>query len=278
MLKQLALVLILLFATKSSQASVINVPVKRAQQARAQIFLNEKNTVTLRGPIDDASTLEVMLKLASAQAKRGSDNYPIYLVLDSPGGSIDAGDTLIQYAKTIRNLHTITIFSASMAAGIVEALPGYRYITENGMLMFHRATVGLQGQVENGEVESRLDMIKKIVRRMEIKNSGRMQLGLDDYKKAVKDELWLNYQDSVAWKAADQVVDLKCSQELINEKESITLSVLFFTFKLQFSGCPLFRNPMPMEKKEDQAAFIKLETQIREKLRGINRQGVLSNE
>jgi ATP-dependent protease ClpP protease subunit len=239
-----------------------------SQARNAQIFLGVDNSVTLRGPIDDASVLAVMLKLAVLNAKRGLNNYSLYLVLDSPGGGIDAGDTFIQYAKTIRNLHTITIASASMAAGIVGALPGNRYITDNGLLMFHRARGGVQGQIEEGEVETRLAMIKKLVLRMEYRNANRMRLSISDYKKAVKDELWLSAADAVSSGAADRVVDLRCTEELINKRESVSLQVFIFNFKLEFSACPLFRNPLPMQKKEDQENFLKYEKQIYQELRG----------
>lgn len=234
-----------------------------------QVFLGVDNSVNLRGPIDDGSAQTTMIRLAAQNIKRGTNNYPIYLVLDSPGGSLDAGNTLIQYAKTIRNLHTITIFSASMAAGIVEDLPGHRYITENGMLMFHRAKGGVSGQLEDGEVETRLDMIKKLVRSMEVKNATRMGLALADYKSAVKDELWLAADDSVAKKAADMVIDIRCTDELITKSESVMVEFLFMSFKLDFSRCPLFRTPVLPTDKKDKENYLKFQKEIQEKLRVI---------
>lgn len=234
-----------------------------------QIFLGIDNSVTFRGPIDYSSAQAVMIRLAAQNIKRGINNYPIYLVLDSPGGGIDAGNTLIQYAKTIRNLHTITIFSASMAAAIVETLPGHRYITENGMLMFHRASGGVQGQLEDGEVETRLYMIKKLVRAMEVKNSVRMKMTLPEYKLAVKDELWLTAEDSIAKNGADAIVDIRCTDELITKTDSILINFVIFSFKLEFSRCPLFRNPTPATSKEDRESFMKHEKEIYEKLRGV---------
>lgn len=233
------------------------------------VFLGVDNSVTLRGPIDDANIQSTMIKLAAQNIKRGLNNYPIYLVLDSPGGGIDAGNTFIQYAKTVKNLHTITIFSASMAAALVETLPGNRYITENGQLMFHRAKGGVSGQLEDGEVETRLDMIKRLVRSMEVKNANRMKMTLPDYKLAVKDELWLQAEDSVSKNASDLVMDIRCTDELITRTESVLISFAIFSFKLEFSRCPLFRNPLPFADKKEQESFLKMEKEIYEKLRGV---------
>lgn len=264
---------VLMLVATTAMASAMNEQEKR-QEAKTslklpQVFLGVDNSVTLRGPIDDASAQTTMIKLAAQNIKRGLNNYPIYLVLDSPGGGIDAGNSLIQYAKTIKNLHTITIFSASMAAAIVETLPGNRYITENGILMFHRAKGGVSGQLEDGEVETRLDMIKRLVRAMEVKNATRMKMTLPDYKLAVKDELWLQAEDSVSKNATDLIMDIRCTDELITRTEAMLIDFVMFSIRLEFSRCPLFRNPLPFSNKKEQDSFLKLQKEIYEKLRGV---------
>lgn len=154
----------------------------------AQLNLTPENTVTYRGEINSASATAVMLELQRLSDERGKKDYPIYLVLDSGGGSIYAGDFFIQYMRTLKNIHTISIFSASMAAGIVEAVEGRRYITRNGVLMFHRAKGSFDGQFEEGEVESQLRLWKAIVLNMESINAARCGLPLADYKDKVKNE------------------------------------------------------------------------------------------
>lgn len=206
------------------------------------ITLNTINHVLLRSEVDDASMSRVARELTELVRKRGADTYPIYLVLDSPGGSIDAGLNFIEYAKTLPNIETITLFSASMAAGIVEALPGKRNITETGILMFHRARGGVEGQFESGELESRLDLYKRIVRGMEIKNANRMSMSLDAYKTAVKDELWILGTEAVSKKAADEQVSIVCAPELLKGSTIEKFSIMgLFTVNVKFSNCPLLR-------------------------------------
>ena len=205
------------------------------------INLTSKNHVLLRNEVTPESMNKVALELARLVAIRGAQDYPLYLVLDSPGGSIDAGLDFITFAKTIPNLQTISIFAASMASGIVEALPGKRNVTETGILMFHRASGGVQGQFESGELETRLDFYKRMVRGMELKNSTRMGLTLEDYKAKVKDEYWLYGYENVAQRAADAVVDVTCDDVLINSKSTETFTILIFTVDVEFSKCPLLR-------------------------------------
>jgi ATP-dependent protease ClpP protease subunit len=210
-------------------------------QARS-VLLEEKNSVQLRNEVNDSTITKLQFELAQKVADRGSKDYTIYLVLDSPGGSIDSGLNFIEFAKSFKNVETITIFAASMAAGIVEALPGKRLIIESGVLMFHRASGGIQGQFEDGELESRLNLYKKIVRGMEQTNADRMQMSLELYKLLVKDELWITGGQSVGDGAADEVITLVCSQELINSKIDESFSIMgLFEIDVSFSGCPLIK-------------------------------------
>lgn len=209
--------------------------------ANEQISLTTTNAIIFRGEVDGSSVLKAQMDLANLVNKRGTKGYKLYLVLDTPGGSIDDGEDFIQFAKTVPNLETVSIFAASMGSAIAEALPGRRLVTENGTLMFHRAAGGLRGQFEDGEMEVRLDFYKRLVRNMEQRSANRMGMSLVEYKKLVKDEFWTFGHESVANKSADAVVDLKCSKELIDSKTIVQMSFFFFTINVEYSNCPLIR-------------------------------------
>lgn len=212
-----------------------------------QITLNSKNTVTIRDEINQETVTDAELDLVKLVAERGAADYTLYLVLDSPGGDIQAGLDFIEFTKTIKNLETVTLFAASMASAIVEGLPGARNITENGVLMFHRAKGGLQGQFEDGELESRLNFYKLLVRNMEKKNADRMKMSLSAYKTAVKDELWILGSDAVSKNASDSVVNVTCSTDLVNQKITKNVQMLFFQIKVTFSKCPLIKSGLADE-------------------------------
>lgn len=209
-----------------------------------KVLLTTRNTAVFRGVVTDESVQVAQLKLAALVAKRGTATYPLYLVLDSPGGSIDAGQTFIEYAKTIKNLQTVSIFSASMASAIVEQLPGERLMTENGTIMFHRAKGGFQGQFEDGEVESRLWAAKNTVKLLEGKNASRMHMTVPQYKALIVNELWLDASNAVQYRSIDRLVDLECTKQLTDVRTTEVISLGFFgTATLEFSDCPLMRMP-----------------------------------
>lgn len=216
------------------------------------IELTPSNSITLRNEINDNTISKLQEELAMKVVARGMKTYTIYLVLDSPGGSIDSGLNFIEFAKTVPNLETVTLFAASMASAIVEALPGKRNIVESGVLMFHRARGGVQGQFENGELESRLDMSKKTVRIMEQKNADRMSLSLDVYKSKVVNELWILGNEAVKDKAADEVVSISCSAALVTSRSVETFEAFMgMTFDVMFSSCPLIKaGKVIMDKDE----------------------------
>lgn len=206
------------------------------------INLTQQNTVTIRNEINDEVVTKASKELSNLITKRGKQNYKIYLVLDTPGGSIDSGLNFIEFAKTLPNVETLTIFAASMGSAIVEALPGKRNILSTGILMFHRARGGVQGQFESGELETRLDLYKRLVRSMEQTNSSRMSMSLEMYKLAVKDELWILGSEAIRAKAADNVVTVSCSSELIAENKTETFLIGgMFAVRVDFSACPILR-------------------------------------
>lgn len=211
------------------------------------IVLTTENSTVLRGVIDSESMSTLQTKLVELVNRRAGKDYPIYLVIDSPGGEIFAGLDFIEFAKTIPNLKTISIFSASMASAIVEALPGERLVTQNAFLMFHRAQGGFSGYFENGEVESRLGMAKSIVQFMEKNNASRMQMYLSDYKRLASTELWLFGDNTLLFRAADRTVDIVCSKELLAEFSTTSFAGGFLGLQkldFVFSACPLFRTPV----------------------------------
>lgn len=217
--------------------------VTTAALAQEVIKLNTKNTVLIRGEISGESVTKATMELVEALGTRAGKDYPIYIVLDSPGGDIEAGEDFIQFAKVFKNIKTVSVFAASMASSIVEALPGERLITDTGTLMFHRAKGGFKGQFETGELESELEFAKEVVRRMERRSASRIGMTLAEYKARVKDEMWLTAEHALQIRAADRVVALECSKDLIDGREVKEIAFFIFRIKLEFSTCPLLRSP-----------------------------------
>jgi ATP-dependent protease ClpP protease subunit len=219
-----------------------------ASSENGLIILSPDNTINFRGEVSSVTVFAAQLELQAKLLKRGGKDYPIYLVLNTPGGSIYDGENFIEFTKTKRNVHTITIFAASMGAIIVESLPGERLVLDSGILMFHRASGRFEGQFGDGEVEQQLEFWKNFVKNIDTRVSKRMGLDLEVYKDKIKDELWLRGSDAVKENAADRVVSVECTQELIDETEVLIESVMgIFEFETTYSKCPLLTSPVSVK-------------------------------
>lgn len=207
--------------------------------SHAKVVLTTYNSCTLDQQVDANTMRDLKLCLVDKVAHRRGRSYPIYIYLNSPGGSIYDGINFLSFAKTIKNLHTITQFSASMAAAISQGIPGKRYMTENGIYMFHRAKGSFSGQFEDGELESRLKMWKSIVRNMEQMQADRIGITLEDYKKKRLNEWWLYGKDAVKQNVSDGAVRVLCSKKLINQKRTVVVHSLFGSREIEKSNCPL---------------------------------------
>lgn len=210
--------------------------------AHAAIELNTKNTILLKSDIVAENTDAAALEIFRLNELRGTRKYPLYLVVDSGGGRIDAGQDFIELVKHVPNLHTITLNAASMASAIVQALPGRRYILQAGTHMYHRAKGSFSGQFETGEVESRLDLGKQLVLILEQTNATRMGMSLAKYKSLVVNELWYVGANAVKAHSADEVVSIKCTPALMREKMTITEDFAVIVLPVEYSKCPLIKS------------------------------------
>jgi ATP-dependent protease ClpP protease subunit len=200
------------------------------------ITLSKSNSVVMDQVFTDESVTEVMrqLQAISDKAPKGAS---IYLVLNTPGGSVDAGLKLVTFAKALpQRIKTVTIFAASMGFQTVQQLDE-RLILENGTLMSHRARFGVEGQGP-GEVQSRLKWIMSIIDSLDKTASKRMGMSFEAYRSLVHDEYWTYDQTAVNDHAADKKVLAKCDKSLQGTRH-IKVNTLFGDVDVELSSCPL---------------------------------------
>lgn len=207
------------------------------------LVLSAKNTISFNSVVTQSSVAAFQVKLMAMSHKLKSSDV-IIVVMDTPGGDVEAGLKLIDSIKAIpQEVKTLTVFSASMGFQIVQNA-GERMILPNGTLMSHRASGGIDGTWD-GNLETRLAYFHKLLDRMSQKAADRMGLTLQAYKDLVREEYWVNGDDAVAQKAADTVVLARCDESL-EGTEYHTVPTMFGEVHTTFSKCPLITSPVAM--------------------------------
>lgn len=248
-------VTIMLSLLLSSSLAFAN-PAKKAEKAKdvdsektsVSVVLTKDNTITLNDAFY-GDTVANLTKKAKELDSRTDSSDPLYLVLNSPGGSIEAGLELIENLKALRRpVKTITLFSASMGFQTVQGL-GERLITPDGTLMSHKARGMFYGEFP-GQFDSRYQHYLKRVTRMNEQAVKRTngKLTLSQYNDLIENEYWCDGQDCIDQGFADKVVSASCDKSLEGVQEVVWYRDIFMGIVIEIIAkmdvCPMNTNAL----------------------------------
>lgn len=235
-----------------------------AQSKTFNVTLTKDNTINMSTYFDSESTAKVVAKAKELDARLPT-NEPLYLVLDTGGGSIWSG---LEFIENLRNLNrpvrTITMFAASMGFHTVEGL-GPRLIQETGVLMSHKAKGGFWGEFP-GQLDSRYSMWLKRVKLMDerVVKRTKGKHTLKSYAALVENEYWCEGKECIDQGFADFLVRAKCDKSLSGTREdnyklfwkgyavelvwvydACPLNTGELDFKIYVNGKPIFERDKP---------------------------------
>jgi ATP-dependent protease ClpP protease subunit len=212
------------------------------------LTLSERNTVSF----DAAFNMKSVTKLQSQILEKHfalPKTEDINVVIFSPGGSIIAGNNLIQFMNDIdRRFNVVCKFCASMAFHTFQGLSNsHRFLTSDGILMTHKAR-GSFGGTFPGQANSILNVWLEIIKRMDenvvAKTGGKHTL--DSYRKLYADDYWCEGSNCINQGFADHVVAVSCDKTLSGTQSQI---IRFFgkRIKVYTNKCPLIRGVVDYE-------------------------------
>lgn len=228
------------------------------------VVLNSKNVLVLNQVVDGDSVGDVLEKaraldkatpehrfvVMAKRALRGGkpEPKPIYLFLNTPGGSIQSGLELIEGLNGLkRPVHSVTAFAASMGMQIAQGLNGDRDIVAHGIMMSHRGAGEFAGQFGGSEPSQAANRLRIWVQRLNemdartvARSKGKQTL--ESYQKAYNQELWVTGPEAVSQGYADKLIRLRCDDSLSGATEH---QVEFFGMAVSYDldNCPINTSP-----------------------------------
>lgn len=159
--------------------------------------------IPLYGVVDDGNATKIAMAIQEANAAK--DDSPIYLVINSGGGSLSSGGLIVDVmAQSRRPVYTICIsYCASMAAWIHQH-GVKRYMFPHAVLMFHQASFGAEDSVPR--LISRANAVEKLTTMFEQVVAERTHLTLEEVQRREANQWWVVAEEAIKEKLADGIV------------------------------------------------------------------------
>ncbi len=173
-----------------------------APAAQAETIELTDRMVHLRGAINGSSVNKAVKRFLELDSEA---HDPIWLMIDSFGGSVDAGFILIDLIKTIKSPTYCVITSKAYSMGaIIAVFCKKRYIYRHATMMFHEASYGALG--EDPSIRSRIEFNVKYLDRIHEEIANTIGMAPDKYRDKIRDAWWVLAQEAVDAKFVDAVV------------------------------------------------------------------------
>lgn len=177
-----------------------------------EITLTYTNSIAFTGQINPLN----MAALAPyVQARSEGLKEPFYVVLYSPGGAVEPVLRALPELQKLKNVHTITLQAASMAAVLAQIIPGKRLAVPSAEILFHRIRFEFEGEVTVDSVKEFQEYLQANDERVNRICSKRMKITFGEYVQRITKTNWMpSVKEALAAGVIDEVVTVKCSQEI----------------------------------------------------------------
>lgn len=183
-------------------------PVKSVKAKVTRLDVSADQILLLNTEVNSES-VEILIAAIEALSE---EHKELYMVLDSPGGSVFDGSRLISYMEASRaNINTV---SYGMCASMCAQIFGHgkkRYMVDRSTLMYHPAAGGLRGTLP--EMKSLLAYIDIETQKLDAYIADRAKIDRVVFENMVLRNLWIAADDAIAKNLADGLVVISPSKE-----------------------------------------------------------------
>lgn len=169
--------------------------------------LLESRRIFLSEAVDNNTSTDIIRKLWYLDLT--NPGKPIYFIINSPGGSVDAGFAIWDQVKMISSpvITLVTGLAASMGSVLsLCAAPKKRFATPNARFMIHQPMIGgvIQGQATDLEIQAtEILKTRDVLTQLYVKMTGK---DFETITKAIDRDTWLSAQEALEFGLVDKVV------------------------------------------------------------------------
>lgn len=167
--------------------------------------LLKERIIMLSGEVNDDSANLIVAQLLFLESE--DPDKDIYLYINSPGGSITAGNAIYDTMQLIKcDVSTICVgMAASMGAFLLSSgAKGKRFALPNAEVMIHQPLGGFQGQATDFEIHAkRILKMKENLNKILSENTGKP---LEILKADVERDNFMSAEEAKAYGLVDDVI------------------------------------------------------------------------
>jgi ATP-dependent Clp endopeptidase proteolytic subunit ClpP len=173
----------------------------------------DNNHVYFHSEVDRESIFELVMLIKEAEEesmltsfKLNIDVIPIYLHINSFGGSIFAAFSAIDVIKACRvPVYTIIEGSTASAGTLISIVGKKRYIRPNAFMLIHQLSSGCWGKMS--EIEDEYKNLQELMERIKEIYKEYTNIPKKELNDLLKHDLWLNSSKCLKYGLAEEIWD-----------------------------------------------------------------------
>lgn len=178
-------------------------PVETKVNKIVHINNSSNNTITLRGEVNYASSMQVINDIRSKE-KEGKE---LFLLIDSPGGSVVDGAMVLSAIENSKSkVNTVCLRLCASMGFMIHQHGNKRQALNRSILMAHHASGGARGEIPNAI--NLLATIQRYVDKMDAYIAKRSGHSLQDFEHMISNDMWIDAEDAKEKGFLDQIVSL----------------------------------------------------------------------
>ncbi len=157
--------------------------------------------------VDSATARDAIRKLWYLELT--APGKPILFIINSPGGSVDAGFAIWDQVKMISSPVTTLVTGLAASMGSLLALcavPGQKFVTPLARIMIHQPAIGgvVRGQATDLEIQAReILRTRDTIVDIYVEATGKDRKTVE---KAIDRDTWLGAEEAMAFGLVDKIV------------------------------------------------------------------------